>query len=77
MPMTPVAMAALDAEIAGDLLATDITNDAAADETDGTGDEPACHGADGGVRCAPRCIRSRSRGGECGRDEGKSAERFH
>jgi hypothetical protein len=70
-------MTALEAQIAPDLAATDVADDAAPDEADRAGDEDSRDGTYGRVSHPPCCARSRGRGDNSGSDEGKSTKRSH
>jgi hypothetical protein len=73
----PVAAAALDAQVTGDLPAADIANGAPADEPDRPRDETSHDGAHGRAGRAPSCLRIRGQRNDRGHYEDSSTKRSH
>lgn len=77
MPVAAIAVTALEAEVAPDLPAADVADDAASDKADRAGDKAACNGTHSRMRRAAGRVSSRTRCDDSGCGKGKSTKRSH
>lgn len=75
--MAAITVTALEAQVAPNLPAADVADDAASDKTDRAGDKAACNRTDSRMRRAAGCVRSRTRCDDSGCGKGKSTKRSH